>query len=202
MSHILTFPQARKSSLLVQYNTQERSVDLKSAVVLDESELSKFVHEKIDPGTRCADHLRQRFLRHFGEYSVGLVFLTVTGQQQKSAREPLLARVEELIDQILLDSNVPCQHEFDEPVRAGMLLVKHFEHFILFNDKHGAGRNRGSGAHAKALTCQVAFSKEVARSQHPHDCHSADFIDNGELYIAILNVHHTRSGITLRVDFL
>ena len=52
------------------------------------------------------------------------------------------------------------------------------------------------------LTCQASFTKEVARSQHPHDRHSADFIDNRELYTAILNVHHTRSGIALRIDLL
>ena len=36
--------------LLVQDNTQERSIDLKSAVVLDESELSEFVHEELTRG--------------------------------------------------------------------------------------------------------------------------------------------------------
>jgi hypothetical protein len=81
MSHILKFPYVQSCRLLVQDNTQERSIDLKPAVVLDESELSEFVHEKIDPGTGCADHFRQRFLRHFREYSVGLVFLAITGQQ-------------------------------------------------------------------------------------------------------------------------
>jgi hypothetical protein len=60
-----------------------------------------------------------------------------------------------------------------------MLLVKHFEHFILFNDEHGAGRNRASGAHAKALTCQTAFTKEVARSQNGDDRLFADFINDG-----------------------
>ena len=73
----------------MQDNIQERSIDLKSAVVLDESELSEFVHEEVDPWARCADHLRQRLLRYFVEYSVGLVFLTVTGKQQKSAGEQL-----------------------------------------------------------------------------------------------------------------
>jgi hypothetical protein len=47
--------------LLVQDNTQERSIDLKSAVVLDESQLSEFVHEEVNPWACCADHLRQRF---------------------------------------------------------------------------------------------------------------------------------------------
>jgi hypothetical protein len=34
--------------LLVQYNTQERSVDLKAAVVFDEAQFSELVHEEID----------------------------------------------------------------------------------------------------------------------------------------------------------
>ena len=38
--------------------------------------------------------------------------------------------------------------------------------------------------------------------QVSHDCLFADFIDNGELYTAILNVHHTRSRITLSVNLL
>ena len=49
-----------KAGLLVQHHTQERSIDLKSAVVLNETHLSEFVHEKIDPWTCCADHLCQR----------------------------------------------------------------------------------------------------------------------------------------------
>ena len=60
-----------------------------------------------------------------------------------------------------------------------MLLAKHFEHFILSNDEHGAGRNRGSGAHAKALTCQTAFTKEAARPQNDDDRLFAELIPDG-----------------------
>jgi len=67
--------------LIVQDNTQERSIDLKIAVVLDEAQFPELIHEKIDAGTRCANHLGQRFLRHLGEYSVGLVLFAVTGKQ-------------------------------------------------------------------------------------------------------------------------
>jgi hypothetical protein len=35
--------------LLVQHDTQERGVDLNPAVVLDEAQFPKFVHEEIDP---------------------------------------------------------------------------------------------------------------------------------------------------------
>jgi len=172
--------------LLVQDNTEERSIDLKTAVVLNEAELSEFVHEKIEPRACWADHLCQRFLRYFGEQSVGLVFLAVTGKQQKRAGEPLLARVEQLVDQVLLDSNVPCQHESDEPVGKVMLLVKYLEHFTLLNNEHGARGNRGSRLHANRLARQTAFAKEVARSQNGDDRLFAAFTNHGELHPAFL----------------
>jgi hypothetical protein len=52
---------------VVQHDTQERSVDLKTAVILDEAQFPELVHEKIDSRARCADHLRQRFLLYFGD---------------------------------------------------------------------------------------------------------------------------------------
>jgi hypothetical protein len=48
----------RHLASFVQDNTQEGSVDVQAAVVPDESEFPEFVHEKIDPGPRCADHFR------------------------------------------------------------------------------------------------------------------------------------------------
>jgi hypothetical protein len=67
--------------LLVQYHAQERSVDLKSAVVLDEAQFPELVHEEIDARACCANHLGQRFLRHLGENSMGLVLFAVLGKQ-------------------------------------------------------------------------------------------------------------------------
>jgi hypothetical protein len=58
---------------VVQHDTQEGSIDLNSAIVLDETELPEFVHEQIDARAGCANHIRQRFLRDFGEWSLRLV---------------------------------------------------------------------------------------------------------------------------------
>src|ERR1700680_1985532 len=94
--------------LLVQDNTQEGIVDLKSAIiVLNEAEFPKFIHEEIDPRPRCANHFRQRLLRYFGNRRLGMVLQPIASKQQKSAGKQFLAGVKKLIDQILLDSDVP-----------------------------------------------------------------------------------------------
>src|ERR1700693_4419519 len=86
--------------LLVQDNTQQGRVDVDAAIVLNEAQFLEFAHEKIDPGARSPDHLSQSLLRHFGKHLFRLALLAVLSEQQKSAGQPLLAGVKELIDQV------------------------------------------------------------------------------------------------------
>jgi hypothetical protein len=51
-----------KTNLFVQDDTEEGIVHLNLAVVLDEAQFPEFVHEEIDSGPRCANHLRQHLL--------------------------------------------------------------------------------------------------------------------------------------------
>ena len=49
----------------MQDNTQERTVDMQPAVVLvvlNEAQFLEFIHEEVDPRTRCSNHFRQDFL--------------------------------------------------------------------------------------------------------------------------------------------
>jgi hypothetical protein len=62
-------------SLLVQDNTQEGRIDVDLAVILDEAQFPEFVHEEIDPGARCANHLGQHLLRYFGKHLLRLVLV-------------------------------------------------------------------------------------------------------------------------------
>jgi hypothetical protein len=94
--------------LLVQDNIQKGSVDVETAfVVFNEAEFPEFIHEEIDPGARCPDHPRQHLLRYFRKHLFWVGLLAVPSEQKKSARQSFLARVKELIDQILLNSDVP-----------------------------------------------------------------------------------------------
>jgi hypothetical protein len=101
----------------VQDNGEQRLVDLDFAVVFDEAELPEFVHEEIDARTGGADHIRQGLLGDFRQHALRLILFPVAGQKQQRARQALFTGVEELIDQILLDPDVMCQHVGDEMIR-------------------------------------------------------------------------------------
>ena len=170
------------------------------AVVLDEAQFPEFVHEKIDPGPRRANHLRQHLLRYFGQHLLRMASRAIAREQQESARQAFLARVEELVYQVLLDSYVSRKHISDEAVGELVFLVERANHFVFFNDEHGGRSNRGRSRHANGLARKASFSQKIARSKDRHNCFFAALINNGELYTAVLKVQHTRSGITLRVD--
>ena len=110
-------------------------MDVESAIVLNEAQFPEFVHEKIDPGARCPDHFRQHLLRYFGKHFLRLGFLAIASEQQKSAGQPFLAGVKELIDQILLDSDVPRKHISHEAVGERMFSVEHANHLVFFNNE-------------------------------------------------------------------
>ena len=123
-------------ALLVQDNIQEGSVDVETAfVVFNEPEFPEFIHEEIDPAARCPDHPRQHLLRYFGKHLFRVGLLAVPSEQQKSPSQSLLGGVKELIDQILLDADIPHNHISHEAVGERMFSVEHANHLFLFNNK-------------------------------------------------------------------
>src|SRR5260370_27091859 len=61
--------------LLTQQHIQQGPMDLDFAVVFDETQLPKLVHEEIDVGSAGADHLRERLLIDLGHDPPRAVFL-------------------------------------------------------------------------------------------------------------------------------
>src|SRR4029077_11906692 len=121
-------------------------------------------------------------------------------EQQQSAHQALLAGVEELVDQVLLDSEVPCQYVGDEAVRKLVLPVEHANHFVFLNDEDGGGCNSGRSRHANGLASKAAFSKKITRSQNRYNRLFAGFIDHGKLHAPFLKSHDSLCGIALRED--
>ena len=91
----------------MENNAQKGSINVETAIVFNEAQFLEFIHLKIDPGASCPDHFRQRLLRYFGKHFLRLVLLAIASEQQKSAGQSLFAGVKKLVDQILLDADVP-----------------------------------------------------------------------------------------------
>ena len=116
-------------------------MNLQAAVVVDEAELPKLVHEEVDTRAGRADHLGQELLRHARKGAVRRLGFTVTREQQKRACKPLLAGVEELVDQILFDSDVPRQHVSQETIRERGPGLEVSHHLLLLDGHDGARRS-------------------------------------------------------------
>src|SRR5208337_777379 len=189
-----------KVNLVVQDNAQKGIVNVDLAVVLDEAQFPEFVHEKIDPGPRCANHLRQHLLRYLGKDLLRQARRAITRQQQQSACQAFLAGVEELVDQILLDADVSRQHMRDEAVGELVFAMEHANHLVFLDNEYGGGRNRGCRSHANGLAGKTPFPQKIARSKDRHNGFSAGLIDHRKLHAAFLNVQHILGGIALRKD--
>jgi hypothetical protein len=84
------------------------------AIVINKAQLPKFVHEKAHARSRRADHLRQRLLADLRNDWLRPTFLAKIRQKQKDPCQPFLARIEQLINQILFYPKVSSQKVRDK----------------------------------------------------------------------------------------
>ena len=52
------------------------------AIIVNEAQRSKPIHEKTDPRPGCADHLGEGLLTDLGDYNLGHTFLTEVSKQE------------------------------------------------------------------------------------------------------------------------
>jgi len=128
--------------------------------------------KKIDPRPCCANHFREHLLRYFGKHLLGLGFLAIASEQQKSSSQPLLARIE------TDPSNPP---RFGCSARAYKTRSGRRKHFSVstriissFQYRVKVVCNRGRCSHSNRLTCHAPLAKKVTGSQNRQDCFFAD----------------------------
>jgi hypothetical protein len=126
--------------------------------------------------------------------------LTVTREQQKGACQALLAGVEELIDQIFFDSDVPRQHVSQKAIRERGLAVE-LPHHVRFLDGQDGARGHGCRrCHPLRLAHQAALAEEMASIEHcDHSLFSCVRHDR-QPNNAYLQVQNARGPIALRKD--
>jgi hypothetical protein len=66
--------------LIVQNDAQQRAADFQLAIVIDEAQLPKFVHEMARTRPRGADHLRERLMTDLRNDRLGSAFFAKISQ--------------------------------------------------------------------------------------------------------------------------
>src|SRR5271169_1193401 len=98
----------------MEHHVQQATVNFNVAVVINKTQFPKFVHEKTHARSGRADHLGQCLLADFRYDWFWPTFLAKIRQKQKHPCQPLLARIEQLINQVFLDTTVASQEVGDE----------------------------------------------------------------------------------------
>ena len=126
--------------------------------------------------------------------------LSIAGEQKKSSRQPFLAGVKELIDQIFFHSDVSGDHIGYEPIGKIVFPVQNPNHLVFFNNKYAGRRNRGGRRHTSGSTRQTAFAHEIAGSQNRDNGFFAAPIDHSNFDASLANEHDILRGVALRED--
>lgn len=78
-----------------------------ATVVVQEAELPELIHDEADAGARGANHLGEHVLTDLRNERVHLAFFLEMCHEQQHPSQPLLAGIEQVIHQVLLDPKAP-----------------------------------------------------------------------------------------------
>ena len=98
----------------MENHVQQGTVDFDVTVVINKTQFPKSVHEMAHAGPCRANHLRECLLADFRYNWLRPTFFAKIRQKEKDPRQPFLARIEQLIDQVLLDTTVAGQEVRDK----------------------------------------------------------------------------------------
>jgi hypothetical protein len=94
-----------------------------------------------------------------------VVRLAIARQQQQGTRQPFFDRVEQVVDQLLFDADIPREHPCEGVVRKVPLCADEGHHPLLL-DYENASRGRcGRAPQAGGLTGQTARPEEISGAQ-------------------------------------
>ena len=99
-----------------------------AAVVVDEAQLPKAIHEEADTRTRGSDHLGESLLTYLRNNRYRLRLLAEIGQQQEKPREAFLARIEELVNKVFFDTDVAGKQIGQKALGKFRFLMEHLDH--------------------------------------------------------------------------
>ena len=168
--------------LIEENHIEQGLVHLDAAVITDQAESAKAIHEEADARARGSDHLGQGFLRNGGDVGCPLAGLAELGHQQKNSRQTFFARVEELINQIGLGFHAAFQQELHKKLVERRVLMHQAEHFFPVDlDRRAGVYRRGRGHAWSNIRRHGPFSEKIAGRIEADGGFLAGLGDHGEL---------------------
>jgi hypothetical protein len=186
--------------LIVEHDVKQRAVDLQPAIVVNEAQFSEPVHEKTDSRTSGADHLCQGLLTYLWNNALRHTVLAKMSEQKKNARQSLFTRIKQLVNQILLITDIAGQQIRHEQIGKCVFPVKRLHHGFLLNSQQSAIRHGCRRAHSERLACKRTLTEEIPITQYADRRFLASLGDDGESYLARLQIKHRVCGIPLCED--
>ena len=104
-------------------DVQQRTMNAQFTVVLDETKFAEPIHEEAHTGAGCTDHLSQCLLGYLRDHHFRLALLAKACEKQEGAGQALFAGVKQLINQVLLNTNIAGKQVSYEYFREGSLSV-------------------------------------------------------------------------------
>jgi len=172
-------------------------VDFDAAVVVDEAQLSKFVHEETHARPRRSDHLCKRLLADFRDHRLGCPFLAEVRQQQEHSGKTFLARIEKLIDEIRFNANSPTQKMGNEHLGELRFLMDHLDNSRFFQSSDDGVRHRRDRRYTLRLPGKTSLAEELVRPKNRDNRFLALLRNDGELRLAFLDVEDRIAGVPL-----
>src|ERR1700685_4341867 len=117
----------------IENEGQQRFSNFQLSVVIDQTQLSKFVQEKIHARPRRSDQRSKCILIHLYRYRFQTKVAAIIGQEEKGPCQPHLAGIEQLVDQVCLNPGGPGQKMVEKIVGEIMVLVEQLDYgFCLY----------------------------------------------------------------------
>ena len=167
------------------------------SVVADKPQLAKLIHEVANPGSRGPNHFRQGRLTDIRIDRLRTAFLAkICEQQEKSCKAPF-TRIEELVDEVLLNPTVPGQEIGHEQLRKFRLFMKSGDHRGFRDRRDRAILHRGCRRNTQLVTIHAALAEKLAGLQDRDDGFLALFGKDSKLDLAFLYVKHCIGDVAL-----
>ena len=137
---------------------------------------------------RCTDHLGQHFLSEFSHNRLWPAFFAEIREEKEKSGEALLARIEQLINQVFFNPTVASLQIRHEQFGEFRFFVNRGNHGRLLQTSNHAFICRPGCRDAQRMSIETSFAEKVAWTENSDDCFFAMLRNDDQLDIAFLDI--------------